>query len=67
MEVIEVKRKPCKCPKCGGKVVPIAYGEPNTELFEQADRKEVILGGCIISDSSPDWGCIECETEFIKK
>ncbi len=49
MEPIVVSRKPCKCPKCGGKVVKIVYGEPCPELFEQAERKEVVLGGCCIN------------------
>lgn len=49
MEPIVVSRKPCKCPKCGGKVVKIVYGEPFPELFEQAERKEVVLGGCCIN------------------
>ena len=48
MEPIIVTRKPCKCPKCGGKVVKLVYGEPGPELFEMADRKEVVLGGCCI-------------------
>lgn len=48
MKPIIVNRKPCKCPKCGGKVVKIVYGEPSPELFEMADRKEVVLGGCCI-------------------
>ena len=49
MEPVVVNRKPCKCPKCGGKVVKIVYGEPCPELFEQAERKEVVLGGCCIN------------------
>ena len=40
MEPIVVSRKPCKCPKCGGKVVKIVYGMPTPELYEQAERKE---------------------------
>ena len=41
MKPIIVNRKPCKCPKCGGKVVPIVYGMPAPELYEKAQRKEV--------------------------
>lgn len=40
MEPIVVSRKPCKCQKCGGKVVKIVYGMPTPELYEQAERKE---------------------------
>lgn len=50
MEPILVNRKPCKCPKCGGKVVKIVYGMPTPELYEQSERKEVILGGCCIHE-----------------
>ena len=68
MEPIVVSRKPCKCPKCGGKVVKIVYGEPCPELFEQAERKEVVLGGCCIhEDGDPQWACVECEQAFIKE
>jgi hypothetical protein len=58
------------CPKCGGKMVRIVYGEPTEELIEAAERGEVILGGCcIIADengsvTSPEWGCINCNKRF---
>ena len=68
MEPIVVSRKPCKCPKCGGKVVKIVYGMPTPELYEQAERKEVVLGGCCIhEDGDPQWACVECEQAFIKE
>lgn len=68
MEPIVVSRKPCKCTKCGGKVVKIVYGEPCPELFEQAERKEVVLGGCCINlDGNPQWACTECEQQYWKK
>ena len=67
-EVIEVNRKPCKCPKCGGKVVPIVWGYPTAEIMLKAARKEVYLGGCLVTgDRDPQWGCVECETQFLKK
>lgn len=68
MEPIVVNRKPCKCPICGGKVVKTVYGMPAPELFEQAERKEVVLGGCCIhEDGDPLWACVECEQVFIKE
>lgn len=33
--------------------VPIAYGYPSSELFEAAERGEVVLGGCVIEVDSP--------------
>ena len=68
MKPIIVNRKPCKCPKCGGKVPPIVYGMPAPELYEKAHRNEVVLGGCCnTEDGDPQWACIECEQQFLKK
>lgn len=68
MKPIIVNRKPCKCPKCGGKVVPMAYGMPGPELYEKAQRKEVVLGGCLVNlDGNPQWACCECQQQFWKK
>ena len=39
-----------RCPNCGAhSVVRIIYGYPGPELFERAERGEVMLGGCCIS------------------
>jgi hypothetical protein len=35
-----------RCPKCGGGMVQVIYGMPDTELMEAAERGEVVLGGC---------------------
>ena len=41
---------------------------PTPELYEQAERKEVVLGGCCIhEDGDPQWACVECEQAFIKE
>lgn len=64
---MKVANKPEKCPKCGGKVVNIVYGMPSNELFEQAERGEVVLGGCTISDTMPEWACTKCDTTFCKQ
>lgn len=55
-----------KCPYCGGKLLPIVYGEPGPELFEKADRGEVILGGCIVSGFDPQKECSECGFQFLE-
>ena len=55
------------CPSCGGKVVPIVYGEPMGELMEMAERGEVVLGGCCIevdkngNSLMPEWTCTNCD------
>ncbi|MGM9735157.1 MAG: hypothetical protein ACI3ZS_01835 [Candidatus Cryptobacteroides sp.] len=68
MKPIIVNRKPCKCQKCGGKVVKIVYGYPSLELIQQAENKEIVLGGCLINgEGDPQWACVECEQTFWKK
>ena len=72
MKPIKVSSKPDKCPKCGGKVVKILYGEPSIEAFEAEDRGELILGGCCIqidgegNSLMPDWQCKKCNAQFIE-
>ena len=59
--------RPTICPKCGGKIVEIIYGEPSIELFEAHERGEIILGGCcmVVDDKGnqldPKYGCVDCE------
>ena len=55
-----------KCPYCGGRLLPVVYGEPGPELFEKADRGEVILGGCIVSGLDPEKECAECGFQFLE-
>ena len=72
-KVVRVAERPVNCSVCNGRVVPIVYGSPSCELFEAAERGEVVLGGCcIMVDSNgrsvmPSWACIDCKTEFIEK
>ena len=49
-----------KCPECGGKGLEIVYGLPAPELFERAERGEVVLGGCCVSSFDPRWQCADC-------
>ncbi len=52
------------CPECNGKLLPLRYGEPGTQMMEQARRGEIALGGCIITDDDPRWECSGCGTSF---
>ena len=63
---IGVRRKPAKCPHCGGKVLSIKYGDPGPEMMAVAERGEFLLGGCCIGPDSPDYECIICGQTFIK-
>lgn len=56
-----------KCPKCGSrKTAPIMYGLPayTDELKQSLDNKKIVLGGCCISASSPQYHCFNCNKEF---
>jgi hypothetical protein len=53
------------CPECGSEnVIPIVYGKPGEELIEKAERGEVKLGGCVVTDDSPYRYCAECGNEW---
>lgn len=53
------------CPTCKEKTgVNIIYGMPSPELFESAERGEVALGGCLISDENPERHCTACGAEW---
>ncbi len=54
-------RRPARCPGCGSeRVVRLVYGYPGPDLRDQARRGEVGLGGCLISEHDPSWGCADC-------
>ena len=57
---------PPKCPRCSSdEVLPIAYGMPSEEMFEEAERGEIVLGGCgRFIGLSPDYTCQNCGHEW---
>ena len=46
--MVPAKAKPC--PHCGESVKPVSilYGYPTHEGIQQAERGEVVLGGCVV-------------------
>lgn len=60
------KSKPKVCPRCkSAKVVPIVYGYPvDPEAIRQAERGELVFGGCVLSGRDPRWACIDCRHEW---
>jgi hypothetical protein len=50
------------CPHCGSAAepLPIVYGYPTHEAFEAEQRGELVIGGCLIGDESPDYQCRDC-------
>lgn len=57
--IIDVERKPSKCPVCGERVVDIIYGTGDmTEIeFVFAYRREGMMGGDNIPHNPPIWEC----------
>ncbi len=70
MSTILVKTKPEVCPECGGKLLPILYGEPTPETCEAYHKGLLILGGCCINVNKdgyltmPQWQCKNCHTKI---
>lgn len=54
------------CPNCGKKLVDIVYGVPSLETFQKADRKEIKLGGCVVSPCNTYYHCYDCNIDFSK-
>lgn len=57
--IINVLRKPAKCPVCGERVVDIIYGTGDmTEIEYLLEyRREGIMGGDVIPRRPPIWAC----------
>lgn len=57
--IIDVVRKPSKCPKCGERVVDIIYGtgDMTESEFLLEYRREGIMGGDNIPRRPPIWAC----------
>jgi hypothetical protein len=54
------------CPRCGAADVrPILYGFPSSEAIDAADRGELVLGGCVVSEDDPDIACRACGLRFV--
>jgi hypothetical protein len=46
-----------RCPTCGARGIPLVYGYPDDGLMEAAERGQVDLGGCVLSDDDPTRTC----------
>lgn len=67
-QIINVTRKPSKCPVCGSEVVDIVYGTGDmTEMdFMLEYRKTAIMGGDNIPLRPPIW-CCSCGCKRFRK
>ena len=60
-----IRKKKRVCPECGSEdIARIVFGFPGQELMERAQRREIVLGGCWLSDQEPQWHCKDCEDEW---
>ena len=58
-EILEPPPLPTECPDCGShSFVRICYGFPGPGMLEQAQRGEIVMGGC--SWDTPNWYCKDC-------
>ena len=54
------------CPIClqSKTVLPIEYGLPSPEMFKQAEKGKILLGGCIVYDDMPLFYCKKDDFSF---
>ena len=62
----EFLKNKVKCPICNEVMVKILYGLPISETFDLAKQRKVFIGGCCISEDSPDYHCYKCRKGFSK-
>ena len=69
MRMLDVIRRPNRCPLCGGDICDILYGEPTAMWYEDYLKDtghRAVLGGCCITDNDPDYECAKCGQHFWK-
>jgi len=52
-----------KCPECNKTwIAEILWGYPADmkSLKESLEKKEIVLGGCLVTNHDPRWACNEC-------
>ena len=57
LDVDRAGRDVVRCPECQGLLVPIEYALPGPEMFEAAERGEIVLGGCVLEPGNPTRSC----------
>ena len=55
-----------KCPMCGKRAgVCLVYGEVgDPTVIAQVERGEIVLGGCVVTGTDPDWHCGACSHDW---
>jgi|GEM_PF-4205491 len=57
---------PDVCAVCGGAVLPVVYGMPSPQLVEEANKGDVILGGCSMPLVPAASRCVICGYEVLE-
>jgi len=57
------------CPECNKKwIAEILWGYPDMEAVEdKLEKKEIVLGGCYVTDNDPKWECNNCHHQWGKR
>ena len=45
------------CKTCGALLLRIVYGYPMDSTMRDAERGQIVLGGCIVNGNDPEWAC----------
>jgi len=56
-----------KCPECdSASVAEILWGYyTDVDSLEDAlEKKEIVLGGCCVTDNDPKWECNDCNNRW---
>lgn len=67
MRMLDVIRRPNRCPLCGGNICDILYGEPTATWYEDYLKEtghRAVLSGCCITDNDPDYECENVDSNF---
>jgi len=51
------------CPNCKSEKIALilwGYQDINQEMEKSVKNKEIVLGGCIVTDHDPKWECTAC-------
>ena len=58
------------CPECNGtNIALILWGYPGNmdAIKEELEKGKIVLGGCLVTDHDPKWGCNVCNHRWGKR
>jgi hypothetical protein len=59
---VSSSEEPKRCPACGDQIepLPVVFGYPAHETFEEAEAGKIRLGGCVVGPDDPTLACPNC-------